>query len=107
MHLARKHLPSPLMGQGSSGGGTRASSPTSPPSPARGEGVFPFPCQEGEGNGHRGRGAVLSQRKHILTPSTLQGGKTCKKDVLRNVSILIPASMLPMGEGWSERSRAA
>jgi len=40
MHTALKHLPSPLMGEDSCGGGSRASSPPSQPSPARGEGVF-------------------------------------------------------------------
>jgi hypothetical protein len=45
MHIALKQLPSPLMGEGSGGGGTRASSPPSPPSPARGEGVFTSPCE--------------------------------------------------------------
>jgi hypothetical protein len=39
MHIARKHLPSPLMGEGSGGWGT-CFFPPSPPSPARGEGVF-------------------------------------------------------------------
>jgi hypothetical protein len=45
MPIALKQLPSPSMGEGSGGGGTRASSPPSQPSPARGEGVFTSPCE--------------------------------------------------------------
>jgi hypothetical protein len=39
-------LPSPLMGEGAGGGEDRTSSP---PSPARGEGVLTYPCQPNAG----------------------------------------------------------
>jgi hypothetical protein len=45
MHIAIKRFPSPLTGEGAGGGEDNTSSPPSPPSPARGEGVFPSLCQ--------------------------------------------------------------
>jgi hypothetical protein len=64
MPIARKHLPSPLMGEGSGGGGTRAFSPPSRPSPARGEGVFTSTCQALGADS--GGGMALSSRSQTF-----------------------------------------
>jgi hypothetical protein len=72
MHIARKHLPSPLTAEGSGGGGTRASSPHPNLPPPGGKGCVPPPVSPltGEGLGG-GEGSVFSP---ILT-FPRRGGK--------------------------------
>jgi hypothetical protein len=49
MHIARKHLPSPLMGEGSGGGGSRAASPHPNLPRSRGEGLVTYSGQPTKG----------------------------------------------------------
>jgi hypothetical protein len=71
MPIARKHLPSPLTGEGAGGGGTGASPPHPHLPPPRGEGVLTPTCELPSGGNRWGKTASAF---HPYPRSLHQGG---------------------------------